>query len=262
MIAVPPDQGVDDGVLAEARHARRDDEELAAVGHREPRAVDRLVAEPRRAVLQRIEVGDAAAKRRRERLDVDLGRERGRRAKRRAALGACAAFADEDAAQDRPVVARFDDGEHEQHPATRLEEAIEAPVEQPANGCVDASERLLDPVDGAEEVAALNRLAAAEPDRDVLRVAAEARHLVRHHLPDGDDEVVGTVDQCAVDGELQTEAETDARRPRRPPPREAHRSSSRRRASGAGAATRDRSRRRTSAVTRRGRAAGGCRAPA
>ena len=118
-----------------------------------------------------------------------------------------AALAGEDAAQDRPVVTRLDDGEDEQHPAARLEESIEAPVEQLPDGRVDSSQRLLDPVDGAEEMAALDRLTAAEPDRDVLRVAAEARHLVRHDLPDRDDEVVGAVDERAVDGERQREAQ-------------------------------------------------------
>ena len=71
-----------------------------------------------------------------------------------------------------------------------LEEAIEAKVEQSPDRRVDPPHRLLDPVDGAEEVAALNRLAAAEPDRDVLCIAAEPRHLVRDDLSDRDDEVV------------------------------------------------------------------------
>jgi hypothetical protein len=56
-------------------------------------------------------------------------------------------------------------------------------------------------------MAALNRLRAAEPDRDVLRVAAEAGHLVRHDLSDGDDEVVGAIDERPIDGERQREAQ-------------------------------------------------------
>jgi len=206
-IAVPPDQRVHDGILAEVRHARRHDEELAAVRHREPRAVDGLVPEPRRAVLHGVEVGDAPAERRLDSLDVDLGRQRGGRAERIASGRASAAFAGEDAAQDRLLVTSVDDGEDEQHPATLLEEAIEAAVEQLPDGRIDPPQRLLDPVDSAEEMAALNRLRAAEPDRHMLRVAAEPRHLVWHHLSDGNDEIVGTVDERSVDGEGQREAE-------------------------------------------------------
>ena len=109
-----------------------------------------------------------------------------------------------------PSWRRLDDGEREQHAAARLEEAVESPVEQLPDGSVDAAQRLLDPVDRAEEMAALNRLAAAEPDRHVLRVAAEPRHLVRHHLADGHHEVVAVVDERTVDGEGQREAERPA----------------------------------------------------
>jgi len=105
-------------------------------------------------------------------------------------------------------VTSVDDGEDEQHAATLLEEAIEAPVEQLPDGRVDPSQRLLDSVDGAEEVAALNRLRAAEPDRHMLRVAAEPRHLVWHHLPDGDDEIVGAINERTVDFEGQGEAQS------------------------------------------------------
>ena len=101
-----------------------------------------------------------------------------------------AALAGEDAAQDRPAVARLDNGEDEEDTTTLLEEAIEAKIEQLPDRRVDPPHRLLDPVDGAEEVAALNRLTPAEPDRDVLRVAAEPRHLMRDDLSDRDDEIV------------------------------------------------------------------------
>ncbi len=57
---------------------------------------------------------------------------------------------------------------------------------------------------------ALNRVRAAEPDQDVLRVAAEPRHLVRNHLPDGDDEVIRAVDERTVDGEREGKAERTA----------------------------------------------------
>ena len=116
----------------------------------------------------------------------------------------------------RPSCTRFDDGEDEQHAATLLEEAVEAAVEQLADRRIEPPQRLLDPVDGAEEVAALNRLRAAQPDRDVFRVAAEPRHLVWHHLTDGDDEVVGVVDERPIDGERKRRARADGRRSRRP----------------------------------------------
>ena len=207
VVPVPPDQRIDDRILTEARHARRKDDQLAAVRHGEPRSVDRLVREPGRAIFVRVEVRDAALKRRRERLDVDRGRERNGRSERSASGGPRAALPREDASQHRPVVASLDDGQPEQHPAARLEETVEAAVEQQPDRSVDASERLFDPVDRTQEMAALNRLASAEPDRDVLRVAAEPGHLVRHDLPDGDDQVVGAVDERAVDGERQAEAE-------------------------------------------------------
>ncbi len=108
------------------------------------------------------------------------------------------------------MVKTFDDGQDEQDSAAVFEKAIEASVEQLSDGRVDPAQRLLDPVDGTQEVTALNRLAAAEPDRDVLRIAAEPRHFVRHDLSDGDDEIVRAVDERSVDRKRQCEPERSA----------------------------------------------------
>ena len=141
--------------------ARRDDEELAAVGHREPRAVDRLVPEPRRAVLDRIEVGDAPPKRRRDRLDVDLGRERGGRTKRSAAR--------RERCRPRRRRRRAGRGSSGRASTTVSANSTRQRGSRKRSKPRSSSRRTgastcpsvcFDPVDGAEEVAALDRLRA------------------------------------------------------------------------------------------------------
>ena len=66
-------------------------------------------------------------------------------------------------------------------------------VEHGADGIFGAAHDALHAVDGAEIVAAVDALAAAGADQDVLVVVGHADHFMRHDLADGENEIEAAV---------------------------------------------------------------------
>ena len=99
-IAVFADQLVDRLVFAKFLYARREDDQLRAVGQRHARAIDGLVAQPGAVKLMRIEIDDGLLDRLVEHLEVHLEAQLGGPVK------ALDVIADEEAAHAKPSVRR------------------------------------------------------------------------------------------------------------------------------------------------------------
>ena len=183
-VAVLADELVHRRVLAEALHAGREDDQLAAVRHRHARAVHRLVAEPGGGELRRVEVHDALLESVLHVVHVFLLRELHR-------LGeAVAPFADEEAVRADLPAGRRRDGEAEEDRTLAVDKVLHRIVEQAADGRVVASHRLLHAAHGADHVARVDHAGAARAHEEVLRVVGHADHLVGDDLSGGDHEIV------------------------------------------------------------------------
>src|SRR5579864_7435736 len=106
-IAIFADQRVDISVFTKFLYARREDDQLCAVGQGHPRTVDGLVTQPCAVKLMRIEINDSLLHRRVHRLEIHFQAERGGTVK---ALGI---VANEKSAHGQAAVRSApDDGKH------------------------------------------------------------------------------------------------------------------------------------------------------
>src|SRR5207249_4880529 len=80
-------------------------------------------------------------------------------------------------------------------------------AEDGADGRVGPAHDALDPVDRAEPVRAIDEVAAAGADKDVLAVIGDADHLVRHELTDREDRVPAFLNEEAIDLDAHREIE-------------------------------------------------------
>jgi len=183
-IAVFANEGIHAGVLAELFQSRRENDQLPPVGDGHAGAIDGLVAQPGGFEFGGIEIDHHLVEGLLEHLKVDLEREFA------GTLETLLIVADEEAAHDQ--LARSAPPDHGQdvedgHPAGEVKRAV---VEGIAHGIVRAPHDALHAVDGADVMALVDPFGTAGADENVLVVAGHARHLMRHHLTDGEDQIM------------------------------------------------------------------------
>ena len=157
-----------------------------AIGKRHAGAIDGLVAEPGAVKLVGIEIDDGFVDGRVEHLEVHFEAEVG---------GEVEAFdvvADEEAAHGETALrvaandrVHVDDGDV-------FKKLVGSVVQDLAHRIAGASHDALHAVDRAEIVAAVDALASAGSDQDVLVVVGHADHFMRHDLSDGEHEIEAT----------------------------------------------------------------------
>ena len=185
------DEAVVFRVLAEFFDGGREDYQLAAVGDRHSRAVDRLVAEPRALEFARVEIDDDFVKR------LIHVREVRFLAFRDGHLEQFAGAPDEHVVDERRValVRRYREDIHQRDSHEKILLSV---VENAAHGREILAHHALHAVKRAEHVRGVYHRRAAASDEDVFRVVRHADDLVRHHLPDRNDEVVRLVKEPLV----------------------------------------------------------------
>ena len=111
---------------------------------------------------------------------------------------AASALADEQTVHDALALRRSADGQDEQNRAV-AQEMFHAVVEDLPHGRMVFSHHALHAVNCAYHVRFVDHIAAADADKQVLRVVRHANDLVRHDLTGGNDEVIAFVHHAAID---------------------------------------------------------------
>mmetsp|Transcript_8082 Transcript_8082/g.16753 ORF Transcript_8082/g.16753 Transcript_8082/m.16753 type:complete len:447 (-) Transcript_8082:138-1478(-) len=177
VVPVLANQSVDGIVFPEFPNARCQDDQLPAVGDRQSRPVDRLVAEPRRVELVGIEVDD-------HRFGgfFQHGKIHGH-AQLAGSLVALDGVADKDAPQAAVG------GDHRQDvPQIQvvLEEFLACVIEDRPQRVVGPAHHFFHPVDGTDKVRQVDRLEAPDANEQVLVEVCHSHDLVGDDLSDGD----------------------------------------------------------------------------
>ncbi len=112
-----------------------------------------------------------------------------------------------------PVSVLAHDGQHIDD-GQMLREVVGRVVENGAHRVVGAAHDALHAIDRAQKMRAVDAHDAAGADENILVVVGHADHLVRHHLADGEDEVVAAVAHELVHLRGPLVVELDPRSPR------------------------------------------------
>ena len=181
-IAVFADERVDFLLFAEAFQARRDNEEFAAVGHRHPRAVNRLVRDPSRVELVALHHRDDFLERRRDR-NVLTAR-RFSRFEINVQL-----VSDVNAGMAEVSVFVVSHRNFEVEVRQEAEQLVFRFVVAAAKRRQEVAEVVLDPAAGRHHVRRADRRFPAEADEVVFVVVREAENFVRNDVPNVDNEI-------------------------------------------------------------------------